>query len=152
MLAIASNQSTVSAQTFVYFGVYDVNQDGVAAASDATTIINYLGGGGPSSPTHAGSSRLTYDVTSTLVDAGEISGPADNTISALDALHIINFIATPYNQNPVDQYDVNASGSVSALDALFVINRLSAGPALSYSDVSTPTPPPFNIYPLNFSG
>lgn len=104
-------------------------------------IINALRRGG-GSPVYDGSGdRKIYDITSVLVDLGVRTGPADNVVTALDALLIINQTSNggPQHvyQNVENPFNVNASlGSngeqtVTALDAVLIINFLGAnGPSV----------------------
>ncbi len=105
------------------FNVYANNQtsilgDGDLSSEDAQAVIDYLGTGAERNvvlllgqlPATAAAVRL--DVNASL------------TISALDALNVINGLGTHPFQNPINNLDVNGDGDVTSADVNSVIARL----------------------------
>lgn len=149
VLAILLSTCVASAQAILPLGAYDANQDGSIGDSHALVIIDFLNFGG-TSPLHPGSSRQTYNVTGAQADY-EGTTP-DSSITALDALRIINFLnSTPIHTNPTLAEDVDNSGFASALDALLIINYLNRNdPAepLITNVAEQIASGPFAVYPL----
>ncbi|WP_039960903.1 dockerin type I domain-containing protein [Rhodopirellula europaea] len=163
----AASQGIFIPGEIVYFPTYDADGDGHIEIEeqggdrgDALTIIDYLNFNDPSIPTpiHPGSDPLVtggrsrYDVTGAQADFDQFS-LASNSISALDALRIINFGNTNFHQNPTEATDVNGNGHTSALDALQVINYTGSSEPVypPYSNLATAPDPsgPAGGYPFN---